>query len=291
MKRFLTRLSGAAFVVCAAVTSACLNLDDVAALTKTADAAGQTLPAVVKDWPASCERINALTHDIPANERPAEMQPQDCAPFTSVSNHIVKDEAVLIAYLDALGKLASNNLFTFDKKVDTNVAAIGRLPGLAKKVSDTTVAAEKLGKALADIATRGYRSRTINALIVQTDDSVRELTTDLKEIVTKDYAIQLANEGAVLDAFYQSPIASVAASERLALVIVQRQYAGDKMALASRKSAAENYGKVMDNLGDLHQRLKTAIARKASLTEIAAAVAPYVSSANDAIGAIRQGIK
>jgi len=47
----------------------------------------------------------------------------------------------------------------------------------------------------------------------------------------------------------------------------------------------------MDNLADLHETLKTDIARKASLAEIAAAVAPYVSSASDAIGAIRQEIK
>jgi hypothetical protein len=300
MKR-LTRLSGTAFVLCAAVTSACLNLDDAAALTKTADAANQTLPVVVRDWPASCERINALTQDIPANERPAEMQPQDCAPYKSVSDHIVKDEAVLIAYFDALGKLASNTLFTFDKKVDTNVAAIGKLPGLAKQVEAATTAAEKLGKALADLATRDYRSRKVDSLIQEADDSIRELTTDLKDLVAKEYAIQLANEANVLDTFYQSPIRAAtggvrpapehSSSERLSLILVQRQYSGEKGALVSRRTAAENYGKVMDSFASLHAKLKADIVRKATLREIAGGAAPYVSSATDAINAIREAIK
>src|SRR5260221_14244690 len=90
-----------ASAVCIAFSAGCLNLDDVAALTKTADSAQQTLPAVVKDWPASCDRINGLVQNIPANERPASMAPEDCAPYKAVSDHLAKDQAVLIAYFDA----------------------------------------------------------------------------------------------------------------------------------------------------------------------------------------------
>jgi hypothetical protein len=278
-------------VAAAMLTVACLNLDDVAALTKTADLAQQTLPLVVKDWPDSCARVNALVQNIPAAERPPTMVPQDCAPYRAVARHLVKDEAILIAYFDALGKLSSNTLFTFDKKIDSDVKAIDKLPGLSDKIAGAATAAEQIGKAVADAVTRGYRARKVNALIENTDDAVHQLTADLQDIVTRDYVLQLANESNALDAFYKSPIAAASSSERLALVLVQRQYSGDTAALAARKSAAENYGRVMNNMAALHAKLKADVVRKASLAEIAAGLGPYVSDVQDAIGAIRQEIQ
>jgi hypothetical protein len=280
-----------AFVTSATLTTACLNLDDVATLTKTADSAQQVLPAVVRDWPLSCERLNVLVRNIPEAERPPTMRPQDCAPYTSVSDRIAKNQAILIAYFDALGKLSSNKLFTFDTQFDASVAAIGSLPGLSQKVSDATSAAEKLGKALAGVITEGYRSSKVNGLITTTDDAVHTLTADLKDIVSSDYALQLANESSALDAFYLAPMAAAARSERLSLILVQRQYSGDARTLASRQRAAQHYGTVMDDLAALHRALKADIVKKASLKEMAGAIAPYVSGLSDAIGAIRQEIR
>ena len=290
--RALTRSITIALAVCAAITTAaCLNLDDVASLQKTADSAKDALPLVVRDWPDSCARINVLVQDIPAAERPPTTTLPDCEPYKAVARHLVNDEAILIAYFDALGKLSSNSLFTFDKKIDSDVKAIDKLPGLSTKVANAATAAERLGKALADAITRGYRARKVNTLIENSDDAVRQLTADLKAIVVGDYKEQLANETNVLDTFYRSPIAAMAPSERLTLVLVQRQYSGDTAVLAARKSAADHYGTVMDKLADLHARLKADVVRKASLTEIAAGLGPYVSDVQDAIGAIRQEIK
>jgi hypothetical protein len=47
----------------------CIDLDNVAQLTKLADSAQQTLPAVVADIPASCQRQNLLLNDIPSTDR------------------------------------------------------------------------------------------------------------------------------------------------------------------------------------------------------------------------------
>lgn len=271
--------------------AACLNLDDVASLTVLADRARQTLPPVVKDWPVSCERFNSLVRDIPGNERPPTMQPRDCAPYATLADHVLEDQRVLIAYFDALGKLASNDLFTFHTAIDTNVTAIGTL-GASPNVASAATAAEKIGKVLADAITHGYRSHEVNSLIINNDDAVRTLTGALQAIATKDYAIVLANEADATTAFYESPLAAASASgsERLVRIVVQRQYARDRSALASRKTAAEQYGKAMDTLAALHAKLKDEIARKASLKEMAAAIGPYVSGVADAIGAIKQEI-
>jgi hypothetical protein len=47
----------------------CVNLDDVAGLTKLGDSAQRTLPTVVADIPASCQRQDSLLNDIPIPER------------------------------------------------------------------------------------------------------------------------------------------------------------------------------------------------------------------------------
>jgi hypothetical protein len=288
-----TSLVGCLLAGAAIAASGCLNLDDVAGLQKMADAAEQSLRPVVSDFPESCKRQNSLVNDIPSAERPATLKPDDCKPYQDVAEQVSRDQGALIAYFDALGKLASNTPFTYDKKIDTNVAAIGKLPNLSKNVVAASSAAQKLAKDLADIATRRYRSREVNALIEQSDVSVHELTSDLKKVITEDYALLLRNEADVLSAFYDSPIAQAAASksERLTLVLVQRQYNGDTAALVARQSAAVNYGKVMDSMAALHAKLKAKIHEKAGLRELAKDLAPDITSVKDAVGQLKQELK
>jgi hypothetical protein len=271
--------------------SACLNLDDVASLTKAAEGARQTLPPVVNDWPASCDRINTILASIPTGERPATLQAQDCAPYKATAAHLLKDQAILIAYFDALGKLASNSLFTFDARIDTDISAVSAMPGLAQKVGSTTTAAQTLAKALADVATEGYRTHALNSLIVRNDAAVQSLANALKAIVTNDYVIQLTNEAEIMRAYYESPMEAQAKAERLVLLLVQRQYRADQSTLAAHKVAAETYGSVMDSLSTLHSKLKIEIERKASLTETAAAIGPYVIELAKAIRTLQQEIK
>jgi hypothetical protein len=275
------------------VTVGCLNLDDVAGLTKMADGAGESLRPVVSDFSETCKRQNSLLNDIPSAERPPTLKPDDCKPYQDVAEHVSKDQSVLIAYFDALGKLASNTPFTYDKKIDANVTAIGKLPNLSKNVVAATGAAQKLAKDLADIATRRFRAREVDALIDQSDDSVHELTFDLKKVITEDYALLLKNEAEVLSTFYDSPIAAAAAnrSDRLTLVLVQRQYSGDTAALAARQSAAVSYGKVMDSMAALHAKLKTRIHEKASLREMAKDLAPDVTNVKDAVDQLKTELK
>lgn len=273
------------------IASGCMNLDDVAQLTKLADNAQQSLPAVVADIPASCERQNLLLNDIPSDERPASLVPQDCKAYVDVADHVTKDQTILIAYFDALGKLASNTPLSYGKTIDANVATIGKLPGLSKDTITASNAAQKIGKVLGDAVTQAYRQRKVRSIIENTDDAVQELTSDLKNVIAVDYIGILANEREAIDAYYGSPIAAAGKSQRLVLVVVQHQYDGDLMALQSRKNAATAYGKVMVDLAALHAKLKQEAEKKASLRDIAKEVGPNVSDLKDAISAVRTELK
>jgi hypothetical protein len=77
---------------------------------------------------------------------------------------------------------------------------------------------------------------------------------------------------------YQGPMAAAQPNERLALILVQRQYAYDKTALQSHEDAVASYGKLMDGLAALHAKLTQEAGQKASLTEIGKQTAPIVES-------------
>lgn len=208
-----------------------------------------------------------------------------------MADHVTKDQTILIAYFDALGKLASNTPLSYGKTIDANVATIGKLPGLSKDTITASNAAQKIGKVLGDAVTQAYRQRKVRSIIENTDDAVQELTSDLKNVIAVDYIGILANEREAIDAYYGSPIAAAGKSQRLVLVVVQHQYDGDLMALQSRKNAATAYGKVMVDLAALHAKLKQEAEKKASLRDIAKEVGPNVSDLKDAISAVRTELK
>ena len=269
----------------------CVDLDDVAQLRKLADNLQQTLPAVVADVPASCQRRNVFLNDIPAEERPPSLQPEDCKPYQDVADHVAKDQNVLIAYFDALGKLASNTPLAYPKTIDTSVATIATLPNLSKNTIAANTAAQKIAGVLADVVTRSYRERKVNSIVERTDDAVQQLTTALKIVITTDYVGILSAEAESVDIYYKSPTAAAGGSQRLALIIVQRQYHGDTDILRARKAAAVAYGQVMDNLASLDGKLKKQAEKKASLREIAQEIGPDISNLKDAISQLQTGLK
>jgi hypothetical protein len=90
-----------------------------------------------------------------------------------------------------------------------------------------------------------------------------------------------------MDNFYKGPMASPQPTERLTLILVQRQYAHDKADLEYRKDEIAAYGRVMDDIAALHTKLKEEAARKASIVEIYKQVTPLVLSLNAALSDIQ----
>jgi hypothetical protein len=78
-------------------------------------------------------------------------------------------------------------------------------------------------------------------------------------------------------------MAAAQSNERLALILVQRQYADDKSALQSRKDNVTSYGKTMDGLAALEAKLAKEATQKASLVEMGKQAAPIVESIKNAV--------
>jgi hypothetical protein len=265
----------------------CVNLDDAAGLSKLSDEARVTLPKVSNDVAATCDRQNAFFENTPAAERTTAEQAQDCKPYRELAAHLAKDQDVLITYFDALGKLSSNKPMGYDAAINQNVTSTGANTALSTNAIAAGNDAQNILKSLADAATRHYREKQLGQLLNANDSAVQALTQSLKKVITVDYTLLLSNEELSLDTFYQGPMASAQPKERLALILVQRQYAHDKGALQSRKDAAVAYGKIMDDLGTLHSKLKQQADKKTGAMEAAKEVGPIVESLTTALSEIQ----
>jgi hypothetical protein len=276
----------AAAMFCIALNG-CVNLDDAAGLSKLSDEARVTLPKVSSDVAATCARQNTFLENTPAAERAKTERAQDCKPYRELANRLVKDQNVLITYFDALGKLSSNKPMGYDAAISKNVTSTGANTALSTNAIAASNDAQNILKSLADAATRHYREKQLGQLLNANDSAVQALTQSLKKVITVDYALLLSNEELSLDTFYQGPMASAQPQERLALILVQRQYAHDKGALQSHKDAAVAYGKIMDDLGTLHSKLKQQADKKTSMMEAAKEVGPIVESLTTALSEIQ----
>ncbi len=277
-------VAGAAFLL---ALNGCVNLDDAAGLSKLSDEARISLPRVSNDVAGTCARQNTLFENTPPAERPPVAQAQDCKPYQEIADHLAKDESVLADYFDALGKLASNQPMGYDVTIDATVTATGANPSLSVNTASAGNAAQSILKSLADAVTKGYREKQLAQLIQQNDAAIQSLTQALKKVITVDYALLLSNEELSLDNFYKGPMASAQPTERLTLILVQRQYAHDKSAMQSRKDDIATYGKIMDDIAALHTKLKQEATSKASIVEICKQVRPLVLSLNAALSDIQ----
>ncbi len=267
--------------------SGCVNLDAAAGLSKLADEARIALPRVSNDVAGTCVRQNTLFENTPAAERPPNEQAQDCKPYQEISRHLAQDENVLADYFEALGKLASNQPMNYDSTITENVSATGANSAMSANTITAGNDAQNIMKALADAATRGYREKQLGQLIQQTDPAIQSLTQSLKKVIGVDYALLLSNEELSVDTFYKGPMASAQSNERLALILVQRQYAQDKTSLQSHRDDIAAYEKIMDDIAALHTKLKQEAEKKASIVEIGKQVAPIVQSLRTALSDIQ----
>jgi len=256
----------------------CVNLDDAAGLSKLSDEARISLPKVSNDVAGTCARQNTLLDNTPTNERPPNAQPQDCQPYQDIARHLAKDENVLAGYFDALGKLASNKPLSYDAAIGESIASTSANTALSANTIAAGNDAQSILKSLADAATRGYREKQLAQLITTNDPAIQSLTQSLKKVITVDYALLLSNEELSLDTFYKGPMVSAQPNERLALILVQRQYAHDKTTLQTRKDAIADYSMIMDDIAALHTKLKQEADKKASVVEIVKQVDPIVES-------------
>ncbi len=285
--------------VFALLTMGCGDLHEVTALHGVADGLRAALPRVSEDFYHSCERRAAIAARIPEAERPANGQglTPDCGPAKQVAAQLGADQRALTGYLEALSQLSSGAGFTYGKAIGADVTAVNALTAGSGVNAAAAADAQKAGAAaltlagkLADLATEHLRERAARRFVLGADPAVQALTTALSQVGDTDYALVLADEKGFLDAYYQGPMAA-RTGERLALLLVQRQYDGDLEALGRRREAAAAYGAAMGDIGALHAKLAEAARDRAGFAKRVKALAPEVSRLKDAVARLEGEVR
>ncbi len=145
-KRIHKRSSlGLGLFVLTLALAGCVDLAEVVKFAGISQTANQSFPGLVADMKDSCLRFNSY---VPKNE-----MHQDCSKYDKTAPGLLAAQAVLIDYMEALGKLSSNESVTFGKN-------LGALPGkFAEAGLDAAQAkaATSLAAKLANLAINGYR--------------------------------------------------------------------------------------------------------------------------------------
>lgn len=287
-------------LVCLLLCTGCGELGQVTALGGATDGLGRALPGVSGDIFRSCTRRAVLVARIPAAEQPGRLPGlmPDCGPAKAVSAQLGADEVALTAYLRALGKLGTGADFSYGKALSAEVTTAndfsvdsGVNPTLAADSQKAAVAALTLSQKLTDLATRHVRARDVRRVALEANPGIQALTAALYQVGDVDYGIELADERGFLDAYYQGPIAAAQSRERLAVILVQRQYDGDVERLERRQAAAAEYGAVMQQIGVLHAKLAEAARDGAGFEARVKALAPQVDQLQAAVAKLETEVK
>lgn len=278
----------------------CGDLGEVAALGGVADGMRAALPRVSEYFHNSCTRRAALVERIPAAERPpgpGTLSP-DCTASAAVARQLGADQAALVDYLQALSKLGSGAGFSYGGVVGADVTTVNDLSVssganavMAADAQKAGVAALTLTGKLADLALQHMRKKDVRRIVLEANPGVQALTAALYQAGDVDYEIALADEKGFLDAYYEGPIAAAGPGERLARVLVQRQYDGDTERLERRQTAAAEYGVVMQRVGVLHARLTEAARDSAGFEGRVKALAPELNQLRDAVAKLQDEVR
>lgn len=209
----------------------------------------------------------------------------NCASFHAIVDRVAADQSVLIAYLDALARLANNRPPAYRANIAGNVTTLSGYAGISTHVEAASTAAQKILGSLADLATEGYRAKHITKLLETTDPAVQQLTTALKDVVTTDYTILLETKRTSLANYYEAPMVAQK-GERLALILVQRQYDSDSASLVNRLALARAYGQVMTSVVATHATLAAEARSKASMKKLAEDIGPSLTNLKDAVAGL-----
>jgi hypothetical protein len=181
-------------------------------LAQLQDQAKTIFPSIANDVEASCTRTAELTLLSP----PTPSQPQIdenrraarkvCQGNPAAATKALNDaNRIILDYLEALGKLAADDLTNFDKQLDGISSSLQNLPKLGTEEKKEAVdAGTAIAKFLFKAATDAYRREQLRLAVTTVDAPLQTLVTALNKAVIQHYINGvLNNEQIAVDNYYR----------------------------------------------------------------------------------------
>ncbi|WP_375500260.1 hypothetical protein [uncultured Nostoc sp.] len=267
----LTLLAVTFFLVSCGTTGA-----DIKAAQELAKLRGQAItifPEMANDVYQSCRRtaelslLNIPTENFGEIDKDRKGAREICKGNPAAASQSLNDvNALILDYLDALGKLASDNIINYDKNLDEINNSLRSLPGLTQEEQKNAVdAGTEIAKFLFRIATEAYRRDQLKSVIIGTNDYLQTLSTALEKAVTKGYINGvLENEQAALDNYYRYYLGRILSAPQTESVSAQtttehtfdQDWKKANSSIEAKKDFAKDYLFLLKNIAADHQKLK-----------------------------------
>ena len=225
----------------------CADLKSIRKFADTsADSASYT--SLSADYPQSIERQKRYQEENYA-QLDKKYQERKAQQPTLIGLHKGIEE-----YMHALGALASDELVSYDKSLDSFAGDIKK----AKVIDDTKADAfTALTKLIAKAATDMYRQRKLQQLIEDSNKDFQIVICAMTDIVGKDFVSSLDNEGTAADKYYKEivTVADKTPPQQAAVELVKEKWREKKEEIEARKRACGLYVETLKKIGDGHQLL------------------------------------
>ena len=228
--------------------SACADLKSIRKFADTsADSAGYT--SLSADYPKSIERQKRYQEEKYHAQLDKEFQKRKAQQPALLALHKGVEE-----YMSALGALASDELVSYDKSVDSLAGDVKK----AKLIDDSKADAfASLTKLITKAATDMYRQRKLKQLIGDSNKDFQTVISAMTDIVGQDFVSSLDNEAAAIDKYYKEivTIADKAPPQQAAVELLKEKWREKKDEVEVKKQACILYVKTLKTIGGGHQLL------------------------------------
>lgn len=241
-------------------------------LAQLQDQAKTVFPSIANDVYSSCLRTAELTLLSP----PTRIQPQIdknrqearkvCQGNPQAASNALNDaNRTILDYLEALGKLAADDLINFDKELDGLSSSLQNLPRLeAAEKKEAVDGGTAIAKFLFKAATDAYRREQLRLAVTTVDAFLQTLVTALNKAVSQHYINGvLENEQIAVDSYYRNylervltdPLGESVSSQVETETNKDNEWRSANRAIAAKKTLATSYLDLLLKIAEDHHEL------------------------------------
>lgn len=163
-------------------------------------------------------------------------------------------QVLVSEYMDALGRLASDEVVNFDSQFDLLTGELKAKQILGEREAD---AYGKIAKILTNAAADGWRRKKLGTIIADTNADFQIVTGALHAIVDRDFRASLGNEQVAIAKYYGGILAQARANppQQAGIVAVTDILKKRLAEVDARIAAVDAYAAILDRIAKGHQEL------------------------------------
>lgn len=194
----------------------------------------------------------------------------DCEQSRSLETELRKTHGVLITYLTALGKLASDDAVNLDG-IDAVQNAFTELPtpSLLSQQKEAGIGILNILGTIIRSFVEQSRLETLQRVIVDADPNVQTFVSGFRRITERGYIKFLENENVAIDNYYETYISGVLSERQEGdvsglttyLMSLQDQWRERRDSVDERIKLAQDYLRLIDSIASTHNDLKSKFAK------------------------------